>query len=142
MRSMTQFTPEDWGPPLWSTLYVWALTANTDERRAAFYTVFDQLSALLPCPECSEHIAVQAKLPRTSPAVDLLAAENAVRLRQGRDPLTIADAWSRTKKGFLEQRKARAASSSPSTEMLSMLVLVLMVGVVLGLGVSFFYSRR
>lgn len=88
------FDPREWGRPMWHTLYVLALAADHDEAKdpTAFDRIILTLPDAMPCETCANHFGnfVQASHPAAaeSKVEYVLRAENAVRKRQGRTPLT------------------------------------------------------
>lgn len=96
------FDPREWGPPMWHTLYVLALAADHGESKdpTAFDRVILTLPDAMPCEACANHFGnfVQSNHPAaTESKVEyVLRAENAVRKRQGRNPLTRQNVMDRT----------------------------------------------
>lgn len=95
------FDPREWGPPTWHTLYVLALAADHGESKDP--TAFDRVVLNLPdamsCESCANHFGnfVQSNNPsaHASRFDYVLHAENTVRKRQGRMPLSRRDVMAR-----------------------------------------------
>ena len=126
-------TPKEWGPWVWSTMYVMTMDYNPDTQKDTAKQFFTSLAGMLPCNICRHDFT---ELLKTHPLTDndLASAEtlfkwvnarhNQVRAKLGKDPMTMEDVLI-----FLRDRSFPAEPTLSWTLILILAIVCIVVGV-------------